>query len=150
MHAAVLPMMLRNGGGRVVTVSSDSGVLPFPLSSYSFSKNALVRFTEALDLRLSRAGEPVAAFALSPGTVRTALTESFAARHPGMEWTPAEESGRLAVALASGRYDALRGRYLSVSDDLDALLDRFPEVARHGLFVQRLRRFDADGGIVGA
>lgn len=145
---AALPAMVAHGGGRVITVSSDSGVLPFPLSSYSFSKNALVRLTEALDLRLAQANEPVRAFAVSPGTVRTALTESFAARYPDMAWTPAEDSGRLVVALASGRYDALRGRYLSVTDELDELLARMPEVSRHGLLVQRLRRFDAEGDIV--
>lgn len=141
---AALPTMLAHGGGRVVTVGSDSGVLPFPLSSYSFSKNALVRLTESLDLRLAAAGEPVVAFAVSPGTVRTALTESFAARHPDLAWTPAEWSGRLVVELASGRYDVLRGRYLSVTDDLEALLARSAEVARRELLVQRLRRLDAE------
>jgi NAD(P)-dependent dehydrogenase (short-subunit alcohol dehydrogenase family) len=137
---AALPAMIAEGRGRVITVGSDSGVLPSPLSSYSLSKNALVRFTESLATALTASGHPIRAFTMAPGTVRTALTESFAARYPDMDWTPVELSGRLAVSLTSGRYDALHGRYLTVSDDLELLLSKVDDIERRGLYVQRLNR----------
>ncbi|MBK3583663.1 MULTISPECIES: SDR family NAD(P)-dependent oxidoreductase [Streptomyces] len=141
---AVLPSMVAEGRGRIITVSSDAGMLPYPLSSYSFGKNAQIRLTETLDASLKAAGRPVRTFAISPGTVRTRLTESFVDQHPDMVWTPAEHSGRLVLDLASGRYDALHGRYLSVTDDLDRMLARLAEVERDELFVQRMRRWDTD------
>ncbi|MEU6057087.1 SDR family oxidoreductase [Streptomyces sp. NPDC047097] len=145
---AVLPAMVAERGGRVITVSSDSGVLPYPLSSYSFAKNALVRFTETLDIALAAADTGVRAFAISPGAVHTRLTESFADKYPDMEWTPVELSGRLVTDLASGRYDALHGRYLSVRDDLDRLLERIEDIEREELLVQRMRAYDATGAVV--
>lgn len=144
---AVLPAMVAEGRGRIITLSSDSGVLPYPLSSYSFGKSALVRLTETLGVSLERAGSGVRTFAVSPGAVRTRLTETFAAKFPDMEWTPAEYSGRLVTALASGRYDALHGRYVSVNDDLDLLMARLDEVHKEELLVQRMRAYDADGVI---
>ncbi|MFF4324388.1 SDR family oxidoreductase [Streptomyces sp. NPDC001568] len=145
---AVLPTMVAEGRGRIITVSSDSGVLPFPVTSYSFGKSALVRLTETLGISLDSAATGVRTFAISPGTVQTRLTESFAAKYPDMEWTPAEDSGRLVAALASGRYDALHGRYLSVEDDLDWLLDRLDEVQNEELLVTRMRAYGPGGAIV--
>ncbi|MEU9982412.1 SDR family oxidoreductase [Streptomyces sp. NPDC050856] len=142
---AVLPAMVAEGRGRVITVSSDSGVLPYPLSSYSFGKSALVRLTETLGISLDKAGSGVRTFAISPGAVRTRLTEPFAVKFPDMRWTPAEYSGRLVVDLASGRYDELHGRYLSVNDDLDRLLDRLKEIRDEELLVQRMRAYGPDG-----
>jgi 3-oxoacyl-[acyl-carrier protein] reductase len=142
---AVLPTMIAQGRGRVITVGSDSGVLPSPLSSYSFSKNALVRFTESLAAALTASGHPILAFTMAPGTVRTVLTESFAAKFPGMDWTPVELSGRLAANLASGRYDALHGRYVTVFDDLDLLLSKIDDIDQHELYVQRMRRLHDTG-----
>ncbi|MFE0178683.1 SDR family NAD(P)-dependent oxidoreductase [Streptomyces sp. NPDC059002] len=145
---AVLPGMVAAGGGRVITVSSDSGVLPYPLSSYSYAKSALVRFTETLDISLTAADTGIRAFAISPGAVHTRLTASFAAKYPDMEWTPVEHSGWLVTDLASGRYDALHGRYLSVRDDLDRMLDRLEEIEKEELLVQRMRAYDAHGAVV--
>ncbi|MEV7618204.1 SDR family oxidoreductase [Streptomyces sp. NPDC089799] len=144
---AFLPTMVAEGRGRIVTLGSDSGVLPYPLTSYSFGKSALVRLTETLGVSLDRAGSPVRTFAISPGAVNTRLTATFAAKFPDMDWTPAEHSGRLVTALASGRYDALHGRYLSVDHDLDVLLERLEEVRKEELLVQRMRVYGRDGAI---
>lgn len=144
---AVLPAMLAAGGGRIVGVGSNGGVIPMPLNSYSLSKNAVVRFTEALSIALAEAGGTVSTFVINPGLVRTAMTEQFVDRFPQTSWTPVELSGRLVTRLASGAYDALSGRYLSVEDDLDVLLSRIEDVEREELYVQRLRRFGADGEV---
>jgi hypothetical protein len=45
------------------------------------------------------------------------------------------------VEIASGRADALSGRYIAIEDDLDALVEHADEVQRqnlHALKVQRL------------
>ncbi|MDN3258438.1 SDR family oxidoreductase [Streptomyces sp. CSDS2] len=145
---AVLPGMIAAGRGRIVTVGSDLGALPYPLTAYQFSKAARIRLTEALALSLDEAGATgVRTFAINPGSVRTRMTEPFAARFPDHDWTPAEESGRLVAALATGRYDALHGRYLSVHDDLDRLLDRIDEVRESELYVERMRVYGADGAV---
>jgi hypothetical protein len=43
------------------------------------------------------------------------------------------------VALASGRADALSGRYLSVFDDLDDLIRRADAIQQQDLYILRLR-----------
>lgn len=56
-------------------------------------------------------------------------------------WTPPELAPKLVRRLASGRYDALAGRYLHAEhDDLDALLDRLDEIRDRDLNAIRLRR----------
>ncbi|WP_228993431.1 SDR family NAD(P)-dependent oxidoreductase [Streptomyces sp. DH8] len=145
---AVLPAMLAAGRGRIISVGSDGGVIPMPLNSYSLSKNAVVRLTEALSIALAeQGGGTVRTFAVNPGLVRTAMTEQFVDRYPDTSWTPVELSGRLVVKLASGAYDALAGRYLAAEDDLDLLMERIEDVEREELYVQRLRRFAPDGSI---
>ncbi|MEU0382533.1 SDR family NAD(P)-dependent oxidoreductase [Streptomyces cyaneofuscatus] len=145
---AVLPTMLSEGRGRVIMVASDLGALPCPLTAYQFSKAARIRITESLGLSLDASGDTgVRTFSINPGSVRTRMTEPFAARFPDHDWTPAEESGRLVAALATGRYDALHGRYLSVHEDLDRLLGRIAEVREQELYVERMRVFGPDGAV---
>jgi hypothetical protein len=57
---------------------------------------------------------------------------------------PMERPVQLVVDLASGRADALSGRYVTVFDDLDALLLRAPEIEREGLYSLRVRKFEVD------
>ena len=56
-------------------------------------------------------------------------------------WTPPELAPRLVAALATGRYDALAGRYLHAEhDDVDDLLSRLDDVREQDLNAIRLRR----------
>lgn len=144
---AVLPSMLAAGGGRIISVGSDGGVIPMPLNSYNLSKNAVVRLTESLSIALAEQGAAVRTFAINPGLVRTSMTEQFVDRYPDTSWTPVELSGDLVTKLASGAYDALAGRYLSAEDDLDLLMSRIKEIEQEDLYVQRLRRFAPDGSV---
>jgi 3-oxoacyl-[acyl-carrier protein] reductase len=138
---AALPAMLEHGGGRIVNVASGAAYLP-PGSTlgtaYGPSKAALHRFSEMLALQL--APRNVFVFSISPGLVRTAMTEamSFGDDAP---WTPPECAPNLVRKLASGRYDGLAGRYLHAEhDDLDELLARLGEVRDQDLNAIRLRR----------
>ena len=78
-------------------------------------------------------------FFFSPGLVRTEMTET--AFPDDAPWTRAELAPELVRKLATGRYDALAGRYLHAEhDDLDALLGRIDEMREHDLNAIRLRR----------
>jgi len=46
------------------------------------------------------------------------------------------------VTLASGRADALSGRYLTAYDDLAELIGRAAEIRRDDLYTLRLRELD--------
>ena len=56
-------------------------------------------------------------------------------------WTPPELAPELVGKLATGRYDALAGRYLHAEhDDVDDLLARIDELHGQDLNAIRLRR----------
>jgi NAD(P)-dependent dehydrogenase (short-subunit alcohol dehydrogenase family) len=135
---AVIPRMLERGRGRIVLTGSGAAYLPGSRdTSYSSSKAALCRFGETLALQLADRGLPV--FFFSPGLVRTDMTdESFPDDAP---WTPPELAPRLVRVLASGRADALAGRYLHAEhDDIEDLIRRADEIAANDLNAIRLRR----------
>lgn len=138
---AVLPGMAARGGGRIVVTGSGASYLPVASpaggTAYGASKAAVGRFAELLAAEVAADG--VRVFLISPGLVRTAMTErGFPEDAP---WTPAELAPRLVRVLASGRADALAGRYLHAEhDDLDDLLARTDEVLAHDLNAIRLRR----------
>ncbi|HJU36121.1 MAG TPA: SDR family NAD(P)-dependent oxidoreductase [Gaiellaceae bacterium] len=135
--SAVIPGMLERGHGRIVIVGSGASYLPGATeTAYTSSKAAVCRYGEtlanALDGRI-----PV--FVISPGLVRTAMTEGhFPDDAP---WTPPECAPRLVLKLASGGYDALAGRYLHAEhSDVDELVAHIDEVRERDLQAIRLRR----------
>src|SRR5207302_5711223 len=135
---AMIPGMIERGRGRIVITGSGAAYLPHSGSTaYSASKAAVWRFGNVLAEQLEPHGIPV--FVISPGLARTEMTRSAPDDAP---WTPPECAPRLVRALASGRYDALAGRYLHAEHDadLDALLARIDDVREHDLNAIRLRR----------
>jgi NAD(P)-dependent dehydrogenase (short-subunit alcohol dehydrogenase family) len=137
---AAVPLMLERGGGRIVNVTSGAAYLPpggLPSTSYGPSKAAVHRFSEMLADQLTPLG--VFVFSISPGLVRTAMTDS----HWGDDaaWTPPECAPRLVLALATGEFDALAGRYLHAEHDPPELLrGRIEEIKASDLNAIRLRR----------
>jgi 3-oxoacyl-[acyl-carrier protein] reductase len=133
---AVIPGMLARESGRIVITGSGAAYLPGQhQTAYPASKAAVCRYGETL------AGElegRIPVFVFSPGLVRTDLT-SWAS--DDLPWTPPELAPRLVAALATGRYDALAGRYLHAEhDDIDELLARIDEVRERDLNAIRLQR----------
>ena len=133
---AVIPGMLERGRGRIVNVASGAAYLPGSKSTaYSASKAAVHRFSETLANQLEPHGIPV--FSISPGLVRTRMTDSG----DDLPWTPPELAPRLVRALASERLDRLAGRYLHAEhDDVDDLAVRADEIVENDLNAIRLRR----------
>ena len=71
-------------------------------------------------------------FLISPGRVRTAMTDAhWPDDDPG--WTPPELAPQLVRVLASGRADALAGRYIHAEhDDIEDLIRRADEIRERG------------------
>lgn len=123
----VVPRMVQRGRGHVVNINSRAATWDDPGQSsvaYSASKAALARFTSGVAAEL--VGTGVVVVDLSPGMVRTQMTASRAdlARLPDHAFLPATAAAAKVVALASGRYDALHGRFIHAKDDLDDLVRR--------------------------
>ena len=134
---AVIPGMLERRRGRIVITGSGAAYLPGARhTAYPASKAAAWRYGETLAAEL-RGGIPV--FVISPGLVRTDLTSTrFGDDAP---WTPPELAPRLVRVLASGRADALAGRYLHAEhDDIEDLIRRADEIREQDVNAIRLRR----------
>ena len=133
---AVIPGMLERGRGRIVITGSGAAYLPGGSSTaYPSSKAAVCRYGETLANEL-RGRIPV--FVFSPGLVQTDMTGGFGADMP---WTPPELAPRLVHVLASGRADALAGRYIHAEhDDIEDLIARTDEIEREDLNAIRLQR----------
>jgi 3-oxoacyl-[acyl-carrier protein] reductase len=133
---AVIPAMLERGSGRIVITGSGAAYLPGARhTAYPASKAAVWRYGETLAGEL-RGRIPI--FVFSPGLVQTDMTEQFG---DDMPWTPPELAPRLVRVLASGRADALAGRYLHAEhDDIEELIGRADEIVANDLNAIRLRR----------
>jgi NAD(P)-dependent dehydrogenase (short-subunit alcohol dehydrogenase family) len=133
---AVIPGMLARGGGRIVITGSGASYLPHSGSTaYSSSKAAVWRFGNVLAEQLEGR---IPVFVISPGLVKTEMTKAAPDDAP---WTPPELAPRLVRALASGRADALSGRYIHAEhDDIDDLIRRADEIRDRDLNAIRLQR----------
>jgi NAD(P)-dependent dehydrogenase (short-subunit alcohol dehydrogenase family) len=133
---AVIPGMLEHSNGRIVITGSGAAYLPgMQHTAYPASKAAVWRYGETLAGEL--AGR-IPVFVISPGLVRTEMTDGFGDDAP---WTPPELAPRLVRVLASGRADALAGRYLHAEhDDVEDLILRATEIAENDLNAIRLHR----------
>jgi NAD(P)-dependent dehydrogenase (short-subunit alcohol dehydrogenase family) len=133
---AVIPDMLERGAGRIVITGSGAAYLPGSRgTAYSTSKAAVCRYGETLANELDGR---IPVFFFSPGLVRTEMTGDFAEDAP---WTPPELAPQLVRVLASGRADALAGRYLHAEhDDIEDLIRRANEIEQDDLNAIRLRR----------
>lgn len=149
---AVLPGMIARRTGRIVNIASGGGTTMMPyFSSYIVAKCALIRFAECLAHEVKEHG--ISVFAMGPGTVRTALSEFSLNSPEGRKWLPwfadiftegrdlpPERPAELLLALASGKYDALSGRYVYQPDDLDKLLTAVAEIESRKLYTLQLTR----------
>jgi len=137
--SAVLPGMIERRGGRIINISSPrSYKLTANLSAYSLGKTAQNRLAELVANEVRDYG--VAVFALDPGSIMTEMADETMSSPDAQRWVPQmverlhelkgiqgpsdgmEWCADRCVALASGRYDALSGRYIDRTDDPDELL----------------------------
>ncbi|AOX99588.1 SDR family NAD(P)-dependent oxidoreductase [Jeongeupia sp. USM3] len=146
--------------GRIISMASNAGAFRWPTASaYSVAKSALIKLTENVAVEARSTG--VSLFAFHPGLVhRVGMGSDFIARGAPAgsaqaalaAWMADEaESGRTVdpepgaeriVALASGQFDFLTGRYITVHDDLNALLAQAKALKRSDALMLRISPFD--------
>jgi len=140
LASALLPGMRERRAERIVIISAIAGNRVTPnLSAYGMGKNAQIRLVQHIAAEQKEFG--ISAFAIEPGTAITDLAESTIASPDAQRWLPGMVAAlakmrdekrdaapvfarcvEMCVSLASGKYDALSGRYLEPWDDFDALL----------------------------
>jgi NAD(P)-dependent dehydrogenase (short-subunit alcohol dehydrogenase family) len=147
---AALRSMVPGGGGRILNMVSLSGTRPSPhATGYACAKAGVFRLTEGLAEEACPYG--VRVFSIGPGFVRTAMTRGVIERDQGRwlpemaavpadAWVGPERVADLVVLIATGRVDALSGRFLYALDDVEDLIRRADEIRREDLYTVRLRR----------
>jgi 2-hydroxycyclohexanecarboxyl-CoA dehydrogenase len=129
MVQAVLPFMIRQGGGRVVAIASDAGrVGSSGEAVYSAAKGGVIAFTKTLAREMAR--HRINVNCVCPGPSETPLFESeFTAGKPGLAealrraipWgrlgRPEDVAGAV-VFLVSDEAEFITGQTLSVSGGL--------------------------------
>jgi len=148
---AVLPGMISRRRGRIINMASTAGLKVIRgYSAYSAGKAALLRLTE--NLAAETRPHDVQVFAIEPGLVRTPLTEFLAESPEGQQWLPwirrvfaegrddpPDRAVALVKFLASGRGDALTGRFLHAASDVAELVKRRAEIEQEDWYTMRLR-----------
>ncbi len=129
MTRAIVPHMIKAGGGRIINLNSGAGMAErAELSAYCASKSALARITGGTHLAGWAHG--IRAFDLAPGTVRTEMTLSMELHRGRTRWTDPKDVTNLVLALAGGDLDAWSGRFVRAGVDTPESLS---ERARLGL-----------------
>lgn len=125
---AVLTGMRDAGRGRILNVNSGFAYRREATNTaYGVSKGGLGRFTDLLAHQL--ADEGIVVLDVSPGLVRTQMTEGMAMwqQMDDPPWGEADAIVAVARRLADGDLDSLSGRFVhSQSDDVDDLLRVLP------------------------
>jgi NAD(P)-dependent dehydrogenase (short-subunit alcohol dehydrogenase family) len=147
---AVLPEMIARRRGRIINLTSGIGNRSYPyLSAYNVAKTAVTRLTETLADETREHG--VSVFLMTPGLVQTDMPSEIGSSESGRKWLPdfapnhaanaqpPDRAAELCLYLASGKADALSGRYINVRDDVEELTKRADEIKQQDLYALRLR-----------
>jgi NAD(P)-dependent dehydrogenase (short-subunit alcohol dehydrogenase family) len=137
--SAVLPEMIKQRAGRIINVASLGGTRVEPnLSAYCVGKATEIRLTEQVAAEVKQYG--ISTFAIEPGTVYTDMAEATINDPNAQRYVPfmieflkqikanhdpalgLARCARMCLDLASGRYDALTGRYLTPEDNFAELV----------------------------
>lgn len=144
---ALLPRMVRAGGGRIVAISSVAGIVGAPMrSAYCAAKHGLIGYHDAVRAENEHLGVQV--HVVAPGSVRTdvsrnALTADGTRRgvsDPAIDngMPPAEAAGAILAGIEAGKRELIlaagaeRDIVLMRRKDPEALFDRMSAAVRDG------------------
>ena len=150
---AVIPVMLEQGGGRIINLSGAGVANAWSnMSAYCSSKVAVVRLTEVLAQELE--GKGIFVNALGPGSVYTSMWEKMTeqAAEAGADFihglgqrvlsgggASIDDCAELAVWLASDESGTLTGRIISAAaDDFRSLTPMIPEIMAGDAYTLRV------------
>jgi NAD(P)-dependent dehydrogenase (short-subunit alcohol dehydrogenase family) len=146
---AVIPHMTARGAGTIVVMGGGGSLTGFSYGSgYGLSKAALVRFAESLQIEVKEQGINV--YAISPGLVRTEMTQFQLDSPEGQRWLPRIRqsfdegrdvpptlAGDLCVYLAAHGDGRLGGRFIQARDDFRRIAAAADEVIERDLYTLR-------------
>jgi NAD(P)-dependent dehydrogenase (short-subunit alcohol dehydrogenase family) len=138
---AVLPVMRRQGYGRIVNISSMAGLLPIPYRGiYSASKHALEGYTESLDHEVRQFG--IRAVLIEPTFTRTRIETNRKVAHAHLSvYSEQEERVNAAIEEKTARGDQPRVVAEAVCAAVEAVRPRLRYPVGGGVGLSRLRRF---------
>ena len=124
---AVIPIMVRQGGGAIVNISSIASMrhVNVPTASYSAAKGAVNQLTQ--NLALQYADKHIRANCVLPGYIDTPFTRRLVAGKPSYEYkgyTSAEEyrrprDGIVPLGRGGTAWDVAQAALFLASDDAD-------------------------------
>lgn len=149
---AAVPIMRRQGGGKIIMLSGGGATAPLPrFSAYAASKAAVVRFAETLAEEVKESGIEVNSVA--PGALDTRLLDQVLEAGPervgaqfyerALKWrdgdsTPLEVGADLVTFLASSESDGISGRLIAaVWDDWRGFPDERERIAASDVYTLR-------------
>ena len=111
--AAVLPTLLRAGGGAIVCVSSRSALRPFPgAAGYVVSKSAVLALVDALDAEYRK--DRIRVNAVLPSVIDTPFNRSSMPDADFDTWVAPEQIARVIRFLCSDDASVTSGAHLPV------------------------------------
>jgi NAD(P)-dependent dehydrogenase (short-subunit alcohol dehydrogenase family) len=115
---ALLPRMLANRFGRIVSIAGGGAAYAYPLfSAYAISKTAMVRATENLGVELKERGD-FATVCLAPGAMETSMLQQVRAAGAEVRTVvPMDEAVAFIWEFLQAPSCAFSGRFVHVRDD---------------------------------
>lgn len=111
-----VPHMIRQGGGRIVTLGSEMGFVAVPESpAYNASKGAVIMFTKSIALDLIR--HNIRVNALCPGVTRTPLLQAEVDNSTDPARTAAEQAAWAPILRIADPAEIARGALFLASED---------------------------------
>ncbi len=109
----VVPVMQRDGGGRIVTVSSRAAIKVFPgISAYAAAKAGLLAFTETLASEVLKDG--ITVNAILPSVIDTPANRQAMPGADYSAWVKPEEIARVLLFLCSEASREISGAAIPV------------------------------------
>jgi len=117
MSRAVVPIMIDQGWGRIINLSSNSVRIPSAgQCAYAASKGGLEAFTRCLAVEVGRKG--IRVNAIAPGAVKTDMTATLSAQSgaedPNSRWGQPSDLAGIAAFLSSDDADYIQGQTITV------------------------------------
>lgn len=122
MTKGVYPLFLKQKGGKIINISSVSGLMGNPgQANYAASKAGVIGLTKSVAKELASRG--VCCNAIAPGFIATEMTEDLGNNAlqdaiPMKRFGKAEEVANLAVFLASAQSDYITGEVIRIDGGL--------------------------------
>lgn len=122
MTKAVYPLFLKQKSGKIINISSVSGLMGNPgQANYAASKAGVIGLTKSVAKELASRG--ISCNAIAPGFIATEMTENLENHAlqdaiPMKRFGKAEEVANLAVFLASAQADYITGEVIRIDGGL--------------------------------